>query len=100
MTLSRYDMDTGTVEQMMQAVPLVVGTCWIFSVTQSIAVFMSILIFALTAEQRWSERTVATMSKLKCVECPYSEYDEYFHELWCMKKHKEVDEDDTCDKKG
>ena len=40
------------------------------------------------------------MSKLICVECPYSEYDEYFHELWCMKKLKEVDEDDTCDKKG
>ena len=37
------------------------------------------------------------MSKLKCVECPYSEYDEYFHELWCNKKGKEVQEDDTCD---
>ena len=38
------------------------------------------------------------MSKLTCVECPYSEYDEYFHELWCKRKSKEVNENDTCDK--
>ena len=37
------------------------------------------------------------MSKLKCVECQHSEYDEYFHELRCNKKGKEVQEDDTCD---
>lgn len=38
------------------------------------------------------------MSKLKCVECPYSEYDVHFHELWCKKKGKEVNENDTCDR--
>ena len=38
------------------------------------------------------------MSKLKCVECPYSEYDEYFKELWCTRKVKQVNWDDTCDK--
>lgn len=38
------------------------------------------------------------MSKMTCVECPYSEYDEYFKELWCRRKGKEVQEDDTCDK--
>ena len=37
------------------------------------------------------------MSKLKCVECHYSVYDEYFRELWCKKKGKEVQENDTCD---
>lgn len=49
-----------------------------------------------TAEMA-NERTV-TMNKLKCVECPYSEYDEYFKELWCKRKSKEVNENDTCDK--
>ena len=37
-----------------------------------------------------TDRKVTTMSKLKCVECPYSEYDEYFKELWCTRKVKQV----------
>ena len=38
------------------------------------------------------------MGKLKCVECPYSEYNEYFGELWCTRKVRQVNWDDTCDK--
>lgn len=33
----------------------------------------------------------------KCGECQDTEYDASFRELWCMKKHKEVEPDDTCD---
>ena len=38
------------------------------------------------------------MSKLKCVECPYSEYNEWIGELWCTRKVRQVNCDDTCDK--
>ena len=51
--------------------------------------------FCSEGERKGGERA---MSKLKCVECPYSEYDEHFHELWCTRKVKEVNWNDTCDK--